>query len=215
MINIINYLYHHTVISNDATKRMLNCYEDTVRPLENTHVLSIKGADWELAPGVTAFIRMAEENLESFLPRDWVFSYRLKDPPAGPAAPRGCFVLMPYGPSWFQTVYDTISRTARTARYTCKIARDIARARGIVSQIWDALRKADAVVADLTGNTPNVLYETGMAHALGKEVVLITQQINELPFDLRALRCIPCQLSALQDLERELQLFLEEVPRRY
>jgi hypothetical protein len=215
MINIIHYLYHHGVISDNATKQMLQCYADSTDPLKNSNILKIKGTDWKLSPGVADFIRMAEENLGSFPPRDWVFSHPLKDTPAGPGAPRDCFVLMPYGPPWFQTVYDRISQAARAARYTCKIARDIARAGGIMSQIWDALRKADAVVADLTGNNSNVLYETGIAHALGKEVVLITQEINDLPFDLRAQRCIPYQLSALTDLERELQLFLEYVPRRY
>lgn len=82
-------------------------------------------------------------------------------------------------------------------------------------QVWDAIRKADAVVADLTENNPNVLYETGMAHALGKEAVLITQGVNTLPFDLRALRCVPYHEAALSGLERELQLFLENVPLRY
>jgi hypothetical protein len=35
-----------------------------------------------------------------------------------------------------------------------------------------------------------VFYETGIAHTVGKEVILITQTIDDVPFDLRHLRCI-------------------------
>jgi hypothetical protein len=49
---------------------------------------------------------------------------------------------------------------------------------------------ADLVVADLTGANPNVYYELGVAHALRRRVVLLTQSIDQLPFDLRSYRVI-------------------------
>jgi hypothetical protein len=214
MINIIHYLYHRGTISDDAAHRMLGCPHDTVAPLKDSLILATSGSDWTLSPGVVDFIRRAEENMRSFPLRDWVFNYPMNVPPA-PGAPRDCFVLMPYGKNWSQPVYDSIARSARAARYTCGIARDIANTGGIMQQIWESVRKADAIVADLTDNNSNVLYETGIAHALGKEVVLITQDVNSLPFDLRALRCIQYRESDLVTLERELQLFLQSIPQRY
>jgi hypothetical protein len=35
-----------------------------------------------------------------------------------------------------------------------------------------------------------VFYEAGVAHTLGRDVVLITQSENDIPFDLRHLRYI-------------------------
>jgi hypothetical protein len=215
MVNIIHYLYHHGVISDEATKQLLHCYHDTVEPLKNSRILSIKANEWKLSPGVADFIRLAEANLQSFPPRDWIFNVPLNAPLPSAGAPRHCFVLMPYGPQWSRAVADGISRAARGVRYTYSIAKDVASTGGVMQQVWESIRKADAVVADLTGNNPNVLYETGIAHALGKDVVLITQNINELPFDLRALRCIEYQQSNLPALESELQLFLQNVPPRY
>jgi len=215
MINIIHYLYRHGQISDDTTKDMLQCYSDTTDPLKNSKILEIKGNDWRLSQGICDFLRMAEENLTSFPPNDWVFSFPLRLPPPQANTPRECFVLMPYGKPWYQHVYDSIAKAARLARYTCTVAKDVASTGGIMRQVWDAIRKADAVVADLTDTNGNVLYETGMAHALGKDVVLITQDVNALPFDLRALRCVPYQQAALPALERELQLLLESIPRRY
>ncbi|MDH5527716.1 MAG: hypothetical protein OEY97_10465, partial [Nitrospirota bacterium] len=37
---------------------------------------------------------------------------------------------------------------------------------------------------------PNVFYEAGIAHTLGREVILITQRNDDIPFDLRHLRHI-------------------------
>lgn len=46
------------------------------------------------------------------------------------------------------------------------------------------------VVCDCTGRNPNVFYEVGIAHTLGREVILITQSHDDIPFDLRHLRYI-------------------------
>ena len=35
-----------------------------------------------------------------------------------------------------------------------------------------------------------MFYETGIAHTVGKEVKLITQSMDDVPFDLKHLRCI-------------------------
>jgi hypothetical protein len=35
-----------------------------------------------------------------------------------------------------------------------------------------------------------VFYEIGIAHTLGREVILITQSVEDIPFDLRHLRYV-------------------------
>ncbi|MCZ8036518.1 MAG: hypothetical protein O9288_17470, partial [Novosphingobium sp.] len=41
------------------------------------------------------------------------------------------------------------------------------------------------VVCDFTRKNPNVFYEAGIAHTLGKHVIPITQSLDDIPFDLR------------------------------
>ena len=60
----------------------------------------------------------------------------------------------------------------------------------IVKDIKKKIQAADVVVADLTGSNPNVYYEVGYAHALGKDVVLIAQSEKDLKFDLQNMRSI-------------------------
>jgi hypothetical protein len=54
----------------------------------------------------------------------------------------------------------------------------------------DEFQPIYVVIAELTGKNPNLFYEVGLGHALGKKVILLTQNVKDVPFDLRHLRCI-------------------------
>lgn len=56
---------------------------------------------------------------------------------------------------------------------------------GILDRIFNQISKADVIVADMTGRNPNVFYEVGYAHALGKIVLLLTKSSGDIPFDLK------------------------------
>lgn len=59
---------------------------------------------------------------------------------------------------------------------------------------------------DFTGRNPNVMYETGIAHTLGKTVIPIKQSLDDIPSDLghhRALKYFPNQ-EGLRGLSHEL-----------
>ena len=60
----------------------------------------------------------------------------------------------------------------------------------IIQDIVNLIDRAKVVVCDCTGRNPNVFYEIGIAHTLGREVVLLTQSEQDVPFDLRHLRYI-------------------------
>lgn len=55
----------------------------------------------------------------------------------------------------------------------------------ILEAIYNQIAKADVIVADLSHRNPNVYYETGYAHALGKNVILLSQSAEDIPFDLK------------------------------
>ena len=58
----------------------------------------------------------------------------------------------------------------------------------IREDMFRLLVTADLVVADVSIYNPNVFYEIGIAHTLGRDVILITQAESDIPFDLRHLR---------------------------
>ena len=56
----------------------------------------------------------------------------------------------------------------------------------MLSLIW----RSRVVLADLSGKNPNVFYEVGIAHSLGRRTILVAQSMDDVPFDLRALRVL-------------------------
>ncbi len=101
-----------------------------------------------------------------------------------------CFIIMPFG-GWFDTYYEDIYCAAiEECNLKAKRADDLFRASSIIQDIWSFTKEAKIILADLTNKNPNVFYELGLAHALAKPAVLITQNIDDIPFDLRGLRII-------------------------
>lgn len=101
-----------------------------------------------------------------------------------------CFIIMPFG-GWFDTYYrDIYCAAIGECNLQAKRADDLFRASSIIQDIWRFTKEAKVILADLTNKNPNVFYELGLAHALAKPAVLITQNIEDVPFDLRGLRII-------------------------
>jgi hypothetical protein len=60
----------------------------------------------------------------------------------------------------------------------------------IIQDVVSLIDRSRVVICDCSGRNPNVFYEAGIAHTLGREVILITQSEHDIPFDLRHLRYI-------------------------
>ncbi|MDR0325497.1 MAG: nucleoside 2-deoxyribosyltransferase [Oscillospiraceae bacterium] len=60
----------------------------------------------------------------------------------------------------------------------------------ILKDIVLGISNADVVIVDITGLNANVMYELGIAHALAKRVIHITQNIGEMSFDIRPYRAL-------------------------
>lgn len=101
-----------------------------------------------------------------------------------------CFVIMPFG-GYFDIYYNGIYWAAITnSGLTPRRADDLFRPSSIIQDIWELTKNASIILADLTGKNPNVFYELGLAHALAKPAILITETMEDIPFDLRGLRII-------------------------
>lgn len=107
---------------------------------------------------------------------------------------KSVFVLMPFGDP-FDTIYrNHIKPLVETVcELKCRRADDIYSTQAIMEDIWRYTNEARFLISDITGRNANVFYETGVAHTIGKDVILITQSIDDVPFDLKHLRHIVYQ----------------------
>ena len=122
-------------------------------------------------------------------------------------------MAIPYRPE-FDAIKAATQEAALAANFRCEITGDLASPGAIMDQVWQGIRGADVVVADITGHNPNVMYELGLAAALGKEAIIATQE-QQLPFDLRHWRTIKYQPDRIDHLRTHLEASFSAVSARY
>ena len=105
------------------------------------------------------------------------------------------FVLMPFKADMLPVYEDHVKPICASMGLTARRADDFFTAHSVVQDIWKAIVSARSIVADCTDRNPNVFYEIGLAHTIGKPTVLLTQRAEDIPFDLRHLRYIEYQLT--------------------
>lgn len=95
------------------------------------------------------------------------------------------FVLMPFDKA-FDDIYKIGTKeTANSLGILAERVDEQIFREGILERIYRQIELADLIVADMTGQNPNVFYEVGYAHAKGKLCILLTQNADDIPFDLK------------------------------
>jgi nucleoside 2-deoxyribosyltransferase len=95
------------------------------------------------------------------------------------------FVLMPFGTE-FDDIYRLgIQETAKEKGVVAERVDEQIYTESILERIYRQIDSADFIIADMTGKNPNVFYEVGYAHAKEKICTLITQNSDDIPFDLK------------------------------
>lgn len=98
-------------------------------------------------------------------------------------------VMMPFDKS-FDAVFASLKESIEGLDLRCQRAADIWVNDHVVQDIVLLLAKASIVICDLSNRNANVFYETGIAHTLGKEVILIARSQHDIPFDVSAIRYV-------------------------
>lgn len=78
---------------------------------------------------------------------------------------------------------------------------------GVLDAVWVGMQQAELVVADFTTRSANVALEFGWAVLLGKRIVVVTQEPEDIPTDVRGLY----RYIGYQDSFKDLRRFREEL----
>src|SRR5947209_8243021 len=86
-----------------------------------------------------------------------------------------CFVMMPFA-SRFSNVFQVIQSVVEDyGSCRCVRADQIASPSQITRDVWEQIQRARFLIADLTGQNPNVFYEVGFSPAIHKNVILLVE----------------------------------------
>ena len=100
------------------------------------------------------------------------------------------FVIMPYGAAFDDLYDDFIYDVLTSANFETTRADEVTASASIMNTIIASIERSCIIVVDLTDENPNVFYEMGIAHALHKPVIYLAQNVDGLPFDIKAYRVI-------------------------
>ncbi|HEV8693641.1 MAG TPA: hypothetical protein VGQ93_05545 [Lysobacter sp.] len=109
--------------------------------------------------------------------------------PEEPIDPKLAAVMMPFD-AGFNGVYRALQDAIAAAGMRCLRADNIWDDEVIIQDVVKLIGTSRVVICDLTNKNANVFYETGIAHTLGQDVILIAQHESDVPFDLRHIRHI-------------------------
>ena len=120
--------------------------------------------------------------------------------------------LMPFN-NKFNKLYENIKHVCETQQYNCKRSDEeyIESNSNLRKYIVELILKAKVVIAVLDGRNPNVFYEIGIAHSMGKLVLLLANvnHTSDVPVDFQANRLII--YNDMRELRDKLSKTLEAV----
>ncbi|UYO45316.1 hypothetical protein KQX63_04625 [Rhodopseudomonas palustris] len=127
-----------------------------------------------------------------------------------------CFVLMPFGPQ-FDGIYGEIKKRLIASDYICNRADELSGSVPIIGNILREILRAHFIIADLTGQNPNVFYELGIAHSFkdAHNIVLVSQSVGDIPFDVRHLSTIIYEETNIKYLTSSISSFIKENAKYY
>ena len=116
------------------------------------------------------------------------------------------FVVMPFDAALMPVWEDHIKPAVSALGLSAARADDFFTSHAVMTDVWAAIYNARLVVADCTGRNPNVFYEIGLAHVVGRPVIMVTQNEEDVPFDVRHYRYVRYTFTprGMQDFETQL-----------
>ncbi|RLG27093.1 hypothetical protein DRN85_01070 [Methanosarcinales archaeon] len=122
-----------------------------------------------------------------------------------------CFVIMPFSAEYDLVYHQLIKPAAETSGLKVLRADDIYSPGVITEQIRAAIHQSRICIADVSGKNPNVLYEVGIAHTLDKTTILLSQSVEQIPFDLRAFRVVLYDMKKIKRARENLVSAIQKI----
>ncbi|UYP48613.1 hypothetical protein NEF87_004898 [Candidatus Lokiarchaeum ossiferum] len=100
------------------------------------------------------------------------------------------FAIHPFKEPYLKNFKELIKPTFEKKGFTCDNVGEKKGPINIKKEIWKLTRTAKIIIADISDLNPNVFYELGLAHALGKPVIIIIDSKTKNPFDVNSIKAI-------------------------
>jgi hypothetical protein len=182
----------------------VDCGPDTIQPLVDGKAVVVD------ITGTHSLSEAARKILQCCVVanRHWAGKDMLVDYPE-------VFVVMPFRESWSTSVFENMIRPAiENLEFRCVRGDTPPRVGDLTQTIWSALMRAGLVIADVSVPNPNVFYEIGLTHALGKDCFILKRRDVSVPADFGGSHYYEYDLADLsagrEHLRREIKTWATE-----
>lgn len=135
---------------------------------------------------------------------------------------KSIFVVMPFGKESNIAYRNANAAYENVVKPLCEeMGFDVVRADNIAStavvydDILQGIRNSDIVIADISGQNPNVMYELGIAHSLRQQTTIVITQdnVSNSPFDIKHFRIISYEnsMQGSNTLKNKLRSVIESI----
>lgn len=124
------------------------------------------------------------------------------------------FVVMQFSKEYNELFEEVIRPVTEKFGYECIRADEYYTGTPILTDIIKSIQDSTAIIAEITPDNPNVFYEIGYSHAIGKPTILLCDKKREkLPFDLSGFRTLFYEnsIAGKKKVENSLMKYLENI----
>lgn len=124
------------------------------------------------------------------------------------------FVIMQFSEEYNELYKEVIKPVCEEYGLECERADDFFTTNVIIQDIIQSIVSASVIIAEITPDNPNVFYEVGYSHAIGKPTILLCdRKRDKLPFDLSSFRTLFYEnsIAGKTRVEEKLRKYLENI----
>ena len=101
-----------------------------------------------------------------------------------------CLHLCPYREPYNTIFNGTVKPILEKEGFTVNRSDEKPGAQATLDGIWKEIYSSEVIIAEVTGKDPDIMYQIGMAHTVGKPVIILSQSMDDIPFDLKYTGCL-------------------------
>lgn len=144
---------------NSTESRDYSCIDDALHVMEHSGIVSKEGESYRLTPPIQSLLSHCTVAKN----RSGAFAVDTRE----------VFVIMPFKRTWDKLYEDLIKPAVKAAKLKCRRADKEVQAGVLNDKLVGQIFGAGLCIAEVTSPNPNVFYEVGFAHAIGKETIFL------------------------------------------
>lgn len=123
--------------------------------------------------------------------------------------PDRVFIGCPFKQEYINFVQHVIKPACKELGYSIWIAYEQFEKNDVMCKVCCGIQSSGKAIIDITNWNANVLFELGLLYGLGKDVLLIKHDKDEVPVDLKGIEYVNYNINDFDDAKKKIKLYMD------